>query len=101
MKIVTINDKTLYLTFHESSEQKQTSLLTQLTLLMQSNKTWKIGSFGNFHASDWSTFRWAQCSLINLIFLEMPDMQIREVSQILLFWMIKILHVSHFTSNYQ
>ena len=57
MKIVTINDKTLYLTFHESSEQKQTSLLTQLTLLMQSNKTWKIGSFGNFHASDWSTFR--------------------------------------------
>ena len=42
MKIVTINDKTLYLTFHESSEQKQTSLLTQLALLMQSNKTWKL-----------------------------------------------------------
>ena len=42
MKIVTINNKTLYLTFHESSEQKQTSLLTQLTLLMQSNRTWAI-----------------------------------------------------------
>ena len=33
---LTINNKTLhvYLTFHESSEQKQTSLLTQPTLLI-------------------------------------------------------------------